>query len=73
MGPRLKAAGYNVYVSAAPAVQGGFQMRITMKPVYGTMYMAMVTGAQTSYYSVTAVDSAGVESVHSAEVSGAAR
>jgi fibronectin type 3 domain-containing protein len=60
-------SGYNVYRST---VSGGPYTKLTASPVAATTYVdSTVTASQTYYYVVTAVDSSGVESANSAEVS----
>jgi hypothetical protein len=59
--------GYNVYRST---VSGGPYTKLTSPPVAATTYVdSAVQSAQTYYYVVTSVDSSGVESADSAEVS----
>jgi hypothetical protein len=59
--------GYNVYRST---VSGGPYTKLTSSPVAATTYADMsVQAAQTYFYVVTSVDSAGVESAYSTEVS----
>ena len=59
-------SGYNVYRST---VSGGPYTKLTSTPIAATTYAdAAVQSSQTYYYVVTSVDSSGVESANSAEV-----
>jgi Immunoglobulin domain/Immunoglobulin I-set domain/Abnormal spindle-like microcephaly-assoc'd, ASPM-SPD-2-Hydin len=63
----MGVTGYNVYRST---VSGGPYTKLTSPPVAATTYVdSAVQSAQTYYYVVTSVDSSGVESADSAEVS----
>jgi hypothetical protein len=60
-------SGYNVYRST---VSGGPYTKLTGSPIAATTYMDMsVAAGQTYFYVVTSVDTSGVESANSAEVS----
>jgi hypothetical protein len=60
-------SGYNVYRSS---VSGGPYTKLNSTPVAATTYVdTAVQASQTYYYVVTSVDSTGVESAYSAEVS----
>jgi hypothetical protein len=60
-------SGYNVYKSS---VSGGPYTKLNSTPIAATTYVdTAVQASQTYYYVVTSVDSSGVESANSAEVS----
>jgi fibronectin type 3 domain-containing protein len=60
-------SGYNVYRST---VSGGPYTKLNSTPIAATTYVdTTVQSGQTYYYVVTSVDSSGVESTDSSEVS----